>query len=595
MQRNTSRLFKLVNSLLDFSRLEAGRAHVAYQPTDLAALTSRLASHFVSAAQRAGLVLTVDCPPLSQPVFVDREAWEKIVFNLLSNALKYTFEGGITVSLREEGGQAVLRVRDTGTGIPALALPHIFERFQRVEGARARSHEGSGIGLALVRELARLHGGEASVHSVPGQGSTFSLHLPLGSSHLPHEHVSPAGEMSDVGARAAPYVEEALGWLRERDVPTAPSPESAPRARVLVVDDNADMRAYVTGILAPSFEVETAKDGLVALASARARPPNLILSDVMMPQLGGFGLLREVRASPSLQGVPLILLSARAGEEASVEGLKAGADDYLVKPFSARELLARVRSHLELAHTRRVAITLEAREASLEEAVHARDDFLSVASHELKTPLAALRLQLEALERTLPSEVRAGSAERLFAVRRQTQRLAGLVETMLDVSLLATGRLRLQRERGDLAALVADSVAQAREEMARHGCALLLESETGLPGDFDASRVGQLVRSLLSNAMRYGPGKPVEVRLRHKEARAVLEVVDHGIGVKPEQREHIFERFGRTESVRQYGGLGLGLWVARQVVEAHGGSLSVGDTPGGGATFRVDLPLLESP
>ena len=592
VQRNGTRLARLVNSLLDYSRLEAGRAHLTYQPTDLAAFTAELVSHFESAAKRANLMLTVDLPLLSEPVWTSRDAWEKVVFNLLSNALKYTFEGGISVSLREEGAEAVLRVRDSGTGIPSESLPHVFERFHRVEGARSRSHEGSGIGLALVQELVRLHGGSVSVHSTLGEGSTFTVRLPRGASHLPPERLLAAGPVEDSARRALPYVEEAQGWMRQPVAP-APSPSSsAPRARVLVVDDNADMRTYVISVLREAFEVETVEDGVLALESARRRPPDLILSDVMMPRLGGFGLLREVRAEPSLQAVPFLLLSARAGEEASVEGLEAGADDYLIKPFSARELLARVRAHLELARMRRESAAHEARESGLRDAVHARDDFLSVASHELKTPLAALRLQLETLERTLPSEVRAGAGDRIFAVRRQLQRLAGLVETMLDVSLMATGRLQLKHERVDLAVLVADGVALAREELARHGCSLALESESSLVGEFDAPRVAQLLRNLLSNAARYGSGHPVKVRLRRQGAHACLELVDQGIGVPPEQRERVFERFERAAPARHSGGLGLGLWVSRQVVEAHGGSIAVTDTPGGGATFTVLLPLL---
>ncbi|SEU30014.1 ATP-binding protein [Stigmatella erecta] len=595
VHRSGGRLLKLVNTLLDFSRLEAGRAKAVYQATDLPHFTAELVSHFESAIRRAGLKLSVELPALPGPVWVDREAWEKVVFNLLSNALKYTFEGGICVTLRAEGPEAVLSVRDSGTGIPQEVLPHLFERFLRVEGARARSHEGSGIGLSLVQELVTLHGGHIAVDSVLGQGSTFTVRVPFGKEHLPREHLRTEGSGPASPELAVPYLEEALGWLKEpaplpAPLPAAP-PEAAPAARVLVVDDNADMRAYITGLLQPAFEVEAVADGMEALEALRARPPELILSDVMLPRLGGFGLLREVRARAEWKAVPFIMLSARAGEESSVEGLEAGADDYLVKPFSARELLARVRSNLEMAHLRREAAVREASALSLQEAVHARDDFLSVASHELKTPLAALRLQTEALERTLPAEVRAQVGERFFAVRRQTQRLAGLIETMLDISLVATGRLQLKPEPLDLAALVADGVAQQREEMARQGCSLTLESAASLPGRLDAMRMGQLVQNLLSNAIKYGAGKPVEVRLKQVGPCARLEVVDHGLGVASENRARIFNRFERAVPVRHYGGLGLGLWVSRQVVEAHGGAITVTDTPGGGATFTVELPL----
>ncbi|WP_338023432.1 ATP-binding protein [Archangium primigenium] len=590
VHRNGLRLFKLVNSLLGFARMEAGRATLHPQATDLAAFTAELVSHFESAFQRAGLTLGTHLPPLTGPVWVDPAAWETIVFNLLSNALKYTLEGGVTVRLVQEGAEAVLTVRDTGAGIPPSALSRVFERFQRVEGTRARSDEGSGIGLFLVHELTRLQGGSVTASSGEGLGTTFTVRLPFGTAPQTQEQREAGRDAAPVAPAVTPYLEEIQGWL----APTPPLPPpagSTPRARVLVVDDNADMRAYLAGILRASFEVSLAEDGARALEVARQEPPALILSDVMMPRLGGFGLLRAVRATPELQAVPFLLLSARAGEEASVEGLEAGADDYMVKPFGARELLARVRAHLDLARLRREVSLAEGREATLREAVHARDDFLSVASHELKTPLAALRLQLETLERMLPAEVRVHAGERIFSVRRQIQRLASLIETMLDVSLVASGRLRIKRQPVDLAVLVADSVAQVREEMARHDCALTFESEASLPGELDALRVGQLVQNLLSNAARYGTGRPVLVRLGRMDGRARLEVVDHGIGVKPEDRERIFHRFERAVSVRHYGGLGLGLWVSRQVVEAHGGSITVSDTPGGGATLTVELPL----
>jgi PAS domain S-box-containing protein len=360
VRRNTLRLMKLVNTLLDFSRMEAGRIHASYEPSDLAALTTDLTGAFRSAIDRAGLALEVDCETLPEPIYVDHDMWEKIVLNLLSNALKFTFEGAIGVTLRWRGDHAELAVRDTGTGIPEAELPHVFERFHRVHGAAARSHEGSGIGLALAHDLVRLHGGTIRVVSRLGQGTTFTVSIPRGSDHLPKERV--VAERSSAGSAkgAAPFVEDALRWSVG---PTAggaedavPQGRSAVRsdARVLVADDNADLREYIVQLLGPHFEIETAVDGLAALEAARLRRPTLVLSDVMMPRLDGFGLLRALRADPSLRDVPIILLSARAGEESTIEGLDAGADDYLVKPFAARELVARVRTHVALARQRDV-------------------------------------------------------------------------------------------------------------------------------------------------------------------------------------------------------------------------------------------------
>lgn len=360
--RNSLRLLKLVNTLLDFSRIGAGRTEAQYQPTDLAAFSADLASGFRSAIERAGLRFIIDCPPLPQPVSVDRSMWEKIVLNLLSNAFKHTFHGEIELSMRHGAEGATLVVRDTGVGIPADALPRLFERFYRVHNRQSRTHEGSGIGLALVREVVQLHGGTVRVESRLDEGSTFCVTLPWGKDHLQPEQIGPGLPAVSPTTAAAPYLEEALRWLpdsqEDQDLPQAqdaPADPTAARARVLVADDNADMRHYILRLLRERYDVVAVADGLAALAEIRRRPPDLVLSDIMMPQLDGAGLVRTLRADPALQTIPIILLSARAGEESRVEGLEQGADDYLVKPFGARDLLARVATHLNLARIRRDA------------------------------------------------------------------------------------------------------------------------------------------------------------------------------------------------------------------------------------------------
>ncbi len=362
VERNALRLGKLVNTLLDFSRLQAGRIDARFEPVDLAAATAELASVFRSAVARAGLRYEVDCAPLPEPVHVDRDMWEKVVLNLLSNALKHTFEGGITVRLRPGADGAVLTVADTGIGIPEAELPRLFERFTRVAGARSRSGEGSGIGLAMVRELVGLHGGTVTAQSTPDVGTTFTVTLPTGTAHLPEDRLAPpTPDAPAVSGAATPFLAETLRWLPAADPaatdPAAADPESgaAPAGRVLVADDNADMRDYLVRLLAPRYAVTAVGDGQEALDAVRADPPDLLVSDVMMPRLDGMALLAQLRADPRTSRVPVLLLSARAGEEAAVEGLAAGADDYLVKPFAAQELLARVGAHVHLGRARREA------------------------------------------------------------------------------------------------------------------------------------------------------------------------------------------------------------------------------------------------
>ncbi|GAB3010437.1 SpoIIE family protein phosphatase [Mycobacterium bourgelatii] len=366
IHRNGLRLAKLVNTLLDFSRIQAGRMRAQFEPVDLSAFTAELASVFRSAIERAELTFTVDCPPLGELVYLDRELWEKVVLNLLSNALKFTFKGGIEVRVTRAGNEAVVTVSDTGAGIPEAEMPHLFERFHRIETVRARSAEGSGIGLALVKELVGIHGGTITATSQEGVGTTFTVRLPFGTAHLSaDELVAERGARAPYGGIAQPYLQEALRWLPTGSDPTPPDTSTAAtmaavtrrggdaKARVLVADDNADMRDYLINLLRSSgYKVSGVTDGNEALQAIRAEPPDLVISDVMMPGLDGLQLVAALRQDPLTATLPVLLLSARAGQEASIEGLMAGADDYLVKPFAAAELLARVRANVELARLR---------------------------------------------------------------------------------------------------------------------------------------------------------------------------------------------------------------------------------------------------
>ncbi|MXG30002.1 SpoIIE family protein phosphatase [Streptomyces sp. YIM 132580] len=377
IHRSGLRLGKLVTALLDFSRIEAGRMQASFEPVDLTAVTAELAGVFRSAIERACLTYEFVPATLTRPVLIDRGLWEKVVFNLLSNALKFTFEGVIRVRVEEDAHGAEVTFEDTGTGIPAKEMPRLFERFHRVENVRARSHEGSGIGLALVKELVELHGGTVSASSVEGQGTRFAVRLPFGSDHLPADAVRAPGPEYDgpaVGVAAEPFLAEAMRWLPDspgRDLvgvagqatqehlapastgaPPGPSTRNSP-ARVLVADDNADMRGYLTRLLrGAGHQVVAVADGLEALDRVRADVPELVISDVMMPGLDGLRLVAALREDSRTATVPVLLLSARAGQEASIEGFDAGADDYLVKPFAATELLARVRAVVAMARLR---------------------------------------------------------------------------------------------------------------------------------------------------------------------------------------------------------------------------------------------------
>jgi signal transduction histidine kinase/CheY-like chemotaxis protein len=458
--RNSLRLLKLVNSLLDFSRIEAGRIQAVYQPTDLATVTAELASVFRSAIERAGLKLVVDCPALPEPAFVDREMWEKIVLNLISNALKFTFDGQIEVRLRCRDERYELAVQDTGIGIPAHELPRLFERFHRVAGARGRTHEGSGIGLALVQELVKLHGGSVTADSAEDRGSTFKVAIPRGRAHLPAQQVEVERTQVSTAVGAMPFVEEALRWLphagdEDDSVSDASElrhvavPSRSGNARVLLADDNADMRDYVRRLLETRYDVEAVADGQAALDAIALNRPDVVLTDVMMPRLDGLQLLSKLRADPATSRIPIILLSARAGEESRVEGMQAGADDYLIKPFSARELLARIEAHVKMARFR----------GDAERALKESENRLSV---ELA---AATRMQ-----QVSTRLVQAGDISTLL-----TEMLDAAIELshadMGNIQLLEHGVLRIVAQRGFGAAFV-DFFSVVDEGLAACGAAL---------------------------------------------------------------------------------------------------------------------------
>ena len=581
---NALRLLKLVNALLDFSRIEAGRMRASFTPTDLARRTRELVSAFDSAAIKAGLSLTVNCPPLTAKAWVDEDMWEKIVLNLVSNAFKFTFEGGIEVGLAEDATHYRLSVRDTGTGIPEQELPHLFERFHRIEGARSRSHEGTGIGLSLVRELVRLHGGDITAESAPGKGSTFLVSLPKGKAHLPPEAVDETGRAPHAagGARSGAYVGEVQHWLPDAGVRQAAAADEGPRARVLLVDDNADMRGYVAGLLRPHYRVEEAVDGQAGLESALRDPPDLVLSDVMMPRLDGFGLLHRLRGDARTRGVPVILLSARAGEESAIEGLEAGADDYLAKPFATRELLARVRTHLELARARRRW------SEELERINQELESFSYSVSHDLRGPLRSINGFSQLVLEEYADKLDENGRRFLEYIRGGTLRLSELTDALLELARVA--RAPLKREPVDLSALAARAAEELRRGDPERVCTV--EIEPGLTAEGDARLLGALVTNLMDNAWKF-TGKRADARIQVGRTAGggvpAFFVRDNGAGFDMQAARKLFTPFQRQHGEQEFEGTGIGLATVQRIVRRHGGRVWCEAAPDRGATFYFTL------
>jgi signal transduction histidine kinase len=578
VHRNALRLLKLVNTLLDFSRIEAGRIQASYELTDLSAYTAELASIFRSAIESAGLRLDVQCAPVDAPVYVDREMWEKIVLNLVSNAFKFTFEGSITVRVAPSGGgRVVLEVTDTGCGIPEPEIPHIFERFHRVRGTRSRTHEGTGIGLALVHELVKLHGGEVRVETGTERGSTFRVAIPTGRAHLPDASIGATRTIASTATGTRAFAEEVELWGRAPSGPAAPLDDVAATGsskRILLADDNADMRAYVAGLLrADGYDVETVADGAAALAAACARPPDLVLTDVMMPVLDGIGFLRELRADARLRGVPVVVLYARAGEAARVDGLTSGADDYLVKPFSARELRVRVRTHLELAAMRASAareVTEKARVELLARLDKAQEDERHHIARDLHDQigqdLTAIGLLLKSAD---------GEAEPLRVRARLAEAQAIMGKIARDVHTLA---LRLRPTALDDLGLSAALEQLVADWSSRTSLAFDLELDARfsarLPGAVE-SAIYRVVQEALTNIARHAEARRANVTLTRYHGTAIVMIEDDGRGFDP---AHVAT--GR-----------LGVRGMHERAALVGGTVDIESEAGRGTTVIVRVPL----
>ncbi|MEY2932791.1 MAG: hypothetical protein RL033_3540, partial [Pseudomonadota bacterium] len=604
--------------LLDFARIEAGRLHATFEPTDLAALTAGLAASFRSLVESSGLELVVDCPPLPELAYVDRSQWEQIVLNLLSNAFKFTFEGRISVRLSLFGGRTLLTVSDTGTGIPEHELPRLFERFHRVEGARRRSFEGSGIGLALVQELVHQHGGSVRVESTLGRGSSFEVSVPCGRAHLPSARVVEGVPAPVQTEASSAYVLEASLWSGSGRGPAAAlAPGSPPlaasaqagvggpaptvEARILVADDNADMRDYVRRLLEPHWHVETVEDGRAALESALERPPDLVLSDVMMPNLDGVGLLRELRADARTREVPVVLLSARAGEEAVVAGLETGADDYLVKPFSARELRSRVGTHLELARVRRratdVATELAETRALLLHDLQLKnrelESFSYSVSHDLRSPLRSIagfsKILLDEHARQLDAEGRR-HLERICAA---TVHMGSLIDGLLALSHvgrseLKLGRVDLSRE----ASVVAAELTRSDPEWTG---AIVIQPDLEVWADARLMRV--VLDNLLGNAWKFTShthAPHIQLGAETRDGECVYYVRDNGAGFDMQYAHNLFCPFRRLHRQSDFPGTGVGLATVQRVVQRHGGRVWADSREGQGAAFFFTLAAHES-
>jgi signal transduction histidine kinase len=619
VERNARLLLRHVNALLDAAKLEAGAMRPLYAEVDLAALVRLGASSFDSLAHDRGITFQVEAPSTLMAQ-ADAEKLEQVLLNLLSNAFKFTPSGGrVRCVLEAQDGRARLVVEDTGPGVPVEKRELIFERFRQVEAGPNRQYGGTGLGLAIARDFVRLHEGTLRVEETPGGGARFVVELPLRAPEGTALQPSPAVGVEALAAEAAVAAEELRTQAPAVSAPAELAPADAPS--VLVVEDTPDLRHFVAQTLGREFRVQVAQDGEEGLLKAQALRPDVLVTDIMMPRMSGDVLVREVRAHAALDAMPILLLSARADDALRVQLLSGGAQDYVVKPFLAAELVARVRNLAMIKRTREaLQDELEARsgdletlarelalrkrqlEAALEATQAARDEaqkasnfkttLLRLISHELRTPLSSVQLNLHlmAREREVLSERHQGLLEKLT---RGVSRLHHLMETVLEYSRLETGRLVLITSEVELAALAQEVIEEYRPEAQRKLLALELRVPS-LPvvARTDPRLLQLILLNLVSNAVKYTDRGSIEVSIEVLTGAYRLVVKDTGRGIAPDNHQRIFEPFEQLEDVHRKGapGLGLGLVLVRELTRMLGAQLSVVSELGQGSTFTVMLP-----
>lgn len=642
--RNARLLERHVSDILATTRLAAGRLAPTYRKADVARLGRAVASAFRGIAREREMEFDVQSPE-TLPAELDPDMLERVLLNLLSNAFKFTPAGGTvrleigTASRQErspagEGAEVVLEVRDSGKGIPPEQREVIFERFRQVEGGTVRPFGGTGLGLAIVRDLVELHGGTVSVDDAPEGGARLRVRLPRWAPEgaevvkSAEEWASEAGraDAEELGMAAPPRPserppedEDALG----EDAADAAADAAArpPRPSVLVVEDSPDMAVFVSSVLDAAFRVTVARDGREALERIEESVPDLILSDIMMPGMGGDELLRRVRSLHELDPVPFLFLTARADDDLKLQMFHEGAQDYITKPFIPEEILSRVENWTAVARARKLlsrelgvpghdveelARELAIRKATLERALEAeriareeeaqtnrrRTEMLGTVSHELRTPLNAILGYADLLRAGVDGEISEAQDARLARIEASGLRLRELIDHLLELSSVDPKRPRLQWQEVSVPELVSDVTTVVEAEARSAGLGFRRVDEAGETGTLvtDPGRLRQILFNLLSNAVEYTDEGEVRLRVSGDAERVVFEVEDTGPGISPRDRARIFDPFWRGPEGAEEARVGLGLSIARRLAERLGGTLEVESDPDEGSRFTVKLP-----
>jgi signal transduction histidine kinase len=588
VRRNAKRLLRMIDDLLDLARLEAGGLRLRVMQLDVARLAERVAENTAPTARAKGVDLTFSVEGTPPVMFGDPHRIEIILTNLVGNAMKFTpAEGRIDVRAIHNPAGTSIEVTDTGAGIPREEQQRIFDRFHQTETSERRRAGGVGIGLALARELAQLHGGSLTVDSRVGQGSTFTLFLQSGQDHFHTETVERRQIQVDShpGRRADDRVREPGSRTADQIVIAERTSERPPERvfldrgrvpRILVAEDEADLRDFIVSVLKETYVVDAARDGAEALELMNLNRPDLVLTDVMMPEVSGFDLSRAVKGDPSLQHIPVILLTARGENETALEGYEAGADDFVSKPFHTKVLEARIRAHLKM---RGLSLQL-ADQARLASA----GTLAAGLAHEVKNPLNAAINAAKVLAKG--GSTRVPNDQLMDLIIDALARIDAIVSALDAHARPADG--------DDLTPCNVRNAVQSTLNLLEHRLKnrVMVHQDYETTGDVfaPARAFNQVLLNLVDNSIRSGATN-IWIQLRQADRQISVAVADDGPGVPPDVVHRIFDPFFTTRVEGE--GTGLGLHLSRRIAQECGGELRYEPRPGGGARFVMEIPAME--
>lgn len=616
---NAYRLLKLVNDLLQVMRLEEGRSNLDKRAINLSTMVSNVVAGMRHFAAQQQVSLEVESEE-SVVIAGDSGAVEKITINLVNNAIKFTEPGGtVRVSVRSNAGFGELKVVDTGTGISASDLPHIFDRFKQADSSSTRKHQGTGLGLALVRELTELQDGTIEARSELGKGTTMAVKLPTFSEEMDADSSSASeikedsmdiskDHLAEIHRKAAySFTVERVDGEDELDTEhdveessTESLDSQGQRPKVVVVEDEPDVRRYLTGVLGKDFDLQVAKDGEEGLELVRSAKPDIALLDLMLPKLDGLTVCKSIKEDPELQHIKVMLLTARTDEESKMTALDHGADDFLTKPFSTVEISKRL---FNLWHTSRLQETLRVKNVELSntldelqstqgkliqsEKLNALGRLAAGLLHEVNNPLNYAFGTFQLLEREEALQSDQGIKEMMVDIRDGMERISQIVRDLKTFAYPEASELKKEFKLID-AVNSAVRLTGQQNKLAR----MEIDVDNDLMVLGSQSHIVQVLINLIENSMHAiqsaGSEGVIKIAAGHLEnGRVKLTLRDNGTGIDEKVVDKIFDPFFTTKDVGQ--GLGMGLSTCHTIINNHGGVLSV-DSDGASYTeFSLDL------